>query len=235
MYPLGERAVTVRWSAEMNREANQRALALLKHLENEPFTGYVEAVPAYTSLTVYYDPILVYRKTKQSPYTAVCQWLKSRIEALPTVSVPPSRKVEIPVCYDPEFAPDLSFVAAHNGLTEEEVIELHTAPTYHVTMIGFVPGFPYLEGMDERISTPRKHTPRSAVAPGSVGIGGKQTGVYPLEIPGGWQIIGRTPLKLFDPHATPPTFLRAGDQVIFRRIEKMEYDEICKEQKGSPK
>ena len=88
MYPLGERAVTVRWSAEMNREANQRALALLKHLENEPFTGYVEAVPAYTSLTVYYDPILVYRKTKRSPYTAVCQWLKSQIEALPTVSVP---------------------------------------------------------------------------------------------------------------------------------------------------
>lgn len=233
IYPLGEHAVTVRWSTGIDREAHRLVLALHEDLENNRFDGLVEGVPAYSAFTVYYDPHVVYRQTRQSPYVAVCELLEKRIAALTPSSLSRSRRVEIPVCYDPEFALDLPFVAQHSGLTEEEVIRIHTSPVYRVTMIGFVPGFPYLEGMDERIAVPRKTTPRGLVHKGSVGIGGKQTGVYPLEIPGGWQIIGRTPLSLFDPLKHPPALLRAGDNVVFYRIDKTEYEHMQEERKGS--
>jgi inhibitor of KinA len=133
------------------------------------------------------------------------------------------RPIEIPVCYGGEFGVDLQFVAEHNGMTADEVVAIHCGATYRVHMLGFAPGFPYLGGMSERIATPRRNTPRLKVAAGSVGIAGPQTGVYPLETPGGWQIIGRTPLALFRPAENPPTLLSPGDFVRFRPITSEEF------------
>lgn len=133
--------------------------------------------------------------------------------------------IEIPVCYGEEFGPDLEFVANHNGLTPEEVIRIHSSAEYLVYMVGFAPGFPYLGGMPEAIAAPRRPSPRLAIPAGSVGIAGKQTGVYPIETPGGWQIIGRTPIALFVPDSNPPTILASGDRICFRPISRQEYME----------
>jgi inhibitor of KinA len=134
--------------------------------------------------------------------------------------------VEIPVCYGGDFGPDLKSVADRNGLTPDEVVTIHCKSTYPVYMIGFAPGFPYLGGMSERISAPRLDTPRERIPAGSVGIAGTQTGVYPIETPGGWRLIGRTPLRLFDAVRDPPSLLQAGDRVRFTAIERGEFDRI---------
>jgi KipI family sensor histidine kinase inhibitor len=138
-------------------------------------------------------------------------------------SNPTERWVEIPMCYGGKFGPDLAAVAAHTGLSEAEVIRRHSAGSYRVFLLGFVPGFAYLGGLDPQLATPRRETPRARVEPGSVGIAGTQTGVYPLAAPGGWQIIGRTPLSLFRPQETPPTLLHPGDRVRFRVVEPQEF------------
>jgi inhibitor of KinA len=139
------------------------------------------------------------------------------------------RVVEIPVCYGGEFGPDLGYVAEHNQLSVEEVIEIHTSGQYLVYMIGFAPGFPYLGGMSERIMAPRRQSPRLAIPAGTVGIAGMQTGVYPIETPGGWQLIGRTPLALFRPQDNPPSLLQSGDIVRFCQISDKEYEEYKEE------
>ena len=136
------------------------------------------------------------------------------------------RTVEIPVCYDPEFAPDLDEVARHAQIPTEQVVELHSAADYRVACIGFVPGFPFMAGLPKKIATPRRSNPRKAIPPGAVGIGGAQTGIYPLRSPGGWNLIGRTPLKLFDPITDPPVLLRAGDRVRFRAITRKEFESL---------
>ena len=133
------------------------------------------------------------------------------------------RTVEIPVCYDPEFGPDLGLVAKQAKLTPEEVIKRHGKPEYLVYLVGFAPGFPYLGGLPKELHTPRHAKPRMVVPPGSVGIGGQQTGIYPLATPGGWNLIGRTPVRLFRPEENPPVLLRAGDQVKFRAISREEF------------
>ncbi|MEB3101078.1 5-oxoprolinase subunit PxpB [Ferviditalea candida] len=225
IYPLGERAATVRFGAVIDPDIHNRVRAMMSVLREKPFPGLVEAAPAFTSVTVYYDPLRV-ASDAATPYDAVCLHLKETL--LQAELHPPKapRTVEIPVCYDGGFGPDLAQVAEWNGLTKEEVIRIHSEPVYTIYMIGFAPGFPYLGGMSERIAAPRKSSPRMMVPAGSVGIAGKQTGIYPLNSPGGWQIIGRTPLELFRPGHIPPSLLQAGDLVRFCPIRKEEYEHL---------
>jgi inhibitor of KinA len=139
-----------------------------------------------------------------------------------------TRTIDVPVCYDDEFALDLPEVAAHCRLPPDEVVRLHARAAYRVACVGFTPGFPYLSGLPDRLATPRRSTPRSAVPAGSVAIGGNQTGIYPHQSPGGWNIIGRTPLRLFDPRSDPPARLAIGDAVRFRVIAREEFDELSR-------
>lgn len=226
--PVGEYAVTVRWGNRIDEQINDLVLLAMNRLEEHPFAGFVECVPAYASLTVYYNPIKVQSNHRQqTKYSAVCGLIRDRLKGLNTDFASQARRtVEIPVCYEGEFAPDLSFVAEKNGLTPSEVINIHASQTYRVYMIGFAPGFPYLGGMDEKIAAPRHATPRLSVAAGSVGIAGKQTGIYPLAMPGGWQIIGRTPVRLFDLQQNPPNRLAAGDLVRFIPIDRGQFDRM---------
>lgn len=190
---------------------------LFDYCNKRPFKGFIEAVPAYASLTIFYDVIQV-RNTyifANTAYSIVENYLAIALENLNTSGVKEPTLIEIPVVYDGE---DLAFVAEYNQLSIEEIIGIHTKPTYRVYMMGFLPGFAYLGGMDERIATPRKSSPRTKVPAGSVGIAGKQTGIYPLESPGGWQLIGRTPLLLFNIDSPYPTLLKAGDLVRFVKV-----------------
>jgi inhibitor of KinA len=175
-----------------------------------------EYVPAYTTITVYYDPCT----TSLDDICTRLEQLNATGSAAPEL---PQRTVEVPVCYGGSFGEDLDFVARHHGLTADEVVAIHTAGEYVVHLIGFAPGFPYLGGMSQRIATPRRSEPRLSVPAGTVGIAGTQTGIYSIPTPGGWQLIGRTPVALFRPWDDPPSLLRAGDAVRFRAIGEDEY------------
>ncbi|GAA4708076.1 5-oxoprolinase subunit PxpB [Brevibacillus fulvus] len=224
-FPLGDSGVMVKLGQAIDRLTHEKVRTLADYLEESPFYGMVEYVPAFTTVTVYYDPVLLSDPASpQSPYERVCALLQKILAQVTERPSADSRIVEIPVCYGGELGPDLEAVADYHQLSVEEVIRLHTAPDYLVHMIGFAPGFPYLGGLDERIATPRRGTPRLRIEAGSVGIGGSQTGVYPIESPGGWQLIGKTPLRLFRPEHEPPTLLQAGDTVRFRAITREEFD-----------
>jgi len=207
---LGDRAVVVELGQRIDEATFNLVQALSQHLGQASLPGLIEYVPAYTTITLYYDPLLT---THEQMCLAVEPLLAAQ-KGSPTHA----RTVEIPVCYGGLFGSDLEFVAEHNRLTTGDVIEIHSRATYKVHMLGFAPGFPYLGGMSQKIATPRHSTPRVKVPVGSVGIAGAQTGIYSLEAPGGWQIIGRTPLALFRPTETPPTLLSPGDLVRFRPI-----------------
>lgn len=225
--PLGDSALVVHLGDGINPTTHKKVKNLSYLLDQEPFPGFIESVPAYNSLTVYYNPIAVYfsiiEKHEKSPYKIVSALIIDYLNQLSSNEKTEERLVKIPVAYGGEFGPDLEYVAAYHGLSVNEVIEIHTSNDCLVYMIGFAPGFPFLGGMDERIATPRKESPRLAIPPGSVGIAGKQTGIYPLETPGGWQIIGRTPLDLFLPNETPPTLLQSGDIIRFVPISHEEF------------
>lgn len=225
LYPLGDSAIVVRFGKVINPETNQKVKNLSNYLDGHPFPGMVEYVPSFTTVTVYYDPLQLHlAATRLTPYESVRSKLEQIISSLgDEVNLTP-RRVEIPVCYGGEFGPDLAYVGEHNGMTEEEIIEIHSSSEYLVYVIGFAPGFPYLGGMDERIATPRRSTPRVAIPAGTVGIGGMQTGIYPIETPGGWQLIGRTPLALFRPNDRTPSLLQAGDFITFRPISREAYE-----------
>ena len=227
--PLGDRAIMVKLG-ERPDETFANIVALISHLDNHPLPGQVEVVPGYTTVAIYYDPAEVEALLQSfdtsdhhCPYEHVKDQLLAIIQSLDARDAPPAREVEIPVCYGGEYEPDLEDVARLNGLSAQEVVEIHSSASYVVHMIGFAPGFPYLGGMDPRIAAPRKDVPRPSVAAGSVGIAGVQTGVYPIDTPGGWNVIGRTPLKLFLPERDPPSLLRPGDIVRFRPITPDEY------------
>ncbi|MGH9898241.1 MAG: 5-oxoprolinase subunit PxpB, partial [Pyrinomonadaceae bacterium] len=164
-----------------------------------------------------------------SPYNVIAQIIKKHIACMQIATEEKSRVIEIPVCYRSEFAPDLDLVAKHNSLTVDEVISIHVAGEYLVYMLGFMPGFPYLGNMSEKIATPRLPVPRREVPAGSVGIGGLQTGIYPYQSPGGWNIIGRTPLRLFDLQRQPPNLLQIRDKVRFNSITVEEFDAYSKD------
>jgi inhibitor of KinA len=217
---LGDRAVVVELGHRIDGETFDRVQALSQCLSQATIPGLVEHVPAYTTVTIYYDPL---RATYADMRGAVEQLLLAMKASTPTAA----RTIEIPVCYGGEFGVDLEYVAEHHRITVDEVIAIHSGETYRVHMLGFAPGFPYLGGLSERIATPRRDTPRLKVPAGSVGIAGSQTGVYPLETPGGWQIIGRTPLAPFRPAENPPTLLSPGDLVRFRPITSEEFAALC--------
>ncbi len=214
--PLGDCAALISFGERIDEGMHRLVRAACARLEAEPVPGATELVPAFTTVAVCYDPA---RVGSAAPYRTVAAALAARLAGLEADAAVPARTVEIPVRYGGAAGPDLAQVAAHAGMAPAEVVRLHAAGEYLVHMIGFAPGFPYLGGLDSRLHCPRREVPRTAVPAGSVGIGGSQTGIYPLESPGGWQLIGRTPLVLFDPSRDPPALLRAGDRVRFVPLE----------------
>ncbi|MFF5994763.1 5-oxoprolinase subunit PxpB [Lysinibacillus sp. KU-BSD001] len=225
--PLSDSALVIQVGEGINEATHNKVKNILNLLERNPFEGFIEAVPAYNSVTVYYNPTDVYfshlEKGVKMPYEIVKTNILSLMNQSHVMETTKERVVKIPVVYGGEMGPDLEFVANYHGLTPEEVIKIHSSVQYLVYMIGFAPGFPFMGGMDKQIATPRKETPRLAIAPGSVGIAGNQTGIYPLETPGGWQIIGRTPSRLFLPEQSPPTLLQPGDRIQFVPISMAQY------------
>ena len=218
--PVGDSALRIELGPTVDETTVGRVASATSALMAARLTGVVELVPAYRTVTVYYDPAAL--AAEGAPADDLAGWLEDLIRRelesdLPaTIGAGPI--IEIPVCYGGEFGPDLDTVAAHTGLSTAEVVRRHAEPTYAVAMIGFAPGFPYLMGLPKELATPRHDTPRLRVPAGSIGIGGGQTGIYPLPTPGGWNLIGRTPRRLFRPEHTRPTLLRAGDRVTFRSI-----------------
>jgi inhibitor of KinA len=238
--PLGDSALIVRVRERFEdapEETLDEVLRAFQRIRNAAIPGVIELAPAYTSLSVFFDPITVAKATKTPD--KLFGWFATRIRAAVAGGADPgrtarsSRTIEVPVCYDSEFAPDLDHVAEHAKISPIEVIDVHSTGEYRAACIGFVPGFPFLSGLARKLATPRRDVPRKEIPPGSVGIGGAQTGIYPLRSPGGWNLIGRTPLKLFDPAKDPPALLRAGDRVRFRAITREEF-EALKQSKGHP-
>ncbi|WP_445491370.1 5-oxoprolinase subunit PxpB [Niallia sp. 03133] len=225
---LGDSAVVIHLGKEMSLEVHQKVMKVKRHLEQNVRKGFIEYVPSFTNITLYYDPIIIYTLYKDtlkvsSPFQMVRLIIEEELKHLKDTEDAIHRTIEIPVCYGGDYGPDLQHVADHNGITADEVIEIHSTGEYLVYMIGFAPGFPFMGGMSEKIATPRRFTPRTSIPAGSVGIAGKQTGVYPLSTPGGWQLIGQSPTPLFLPNETPPSLLHAGDRVTFRSISQEEY------------
>lgn len=223
LFPLGDAAVVVQLGHEISAATHAAIQALSAQLARRPFVGLREVVPAFTTLTVYYDPWLVSQAGHYPPYERVVATLRRRLAEAPALPPLAAAVQEIPVWYGGQYGPDLAFVAQHTGLTSSEVIARHAAPEYLVHMLGFAPGFPYLGGLDAGLATPRLAQPRALVPAGAVGIAGPQTGIYSLPTPGGWQLIGRTPLRLFDPAWAQPSLLRAGQRLRFVPIGAAEY------------
>jgi KipI family sensor histidine kinase inhibitor len=214
---LGDRALVVILGQGIDPGVNDKVHKLASMLRSRRLPGVHDLVPAYATVTVHYDPA-AWSGGKGPPYEALSREILRIWKSAGAAPSPQPRLVEIPVCYGGSFGPDLAEVAALCALSEEEVIARHTAATYRVYMIGFSPGFAYLGGLDATIAAPRRATPRTLVPAGSVGIAGMQTGIYPLASPGGWQIIGRTPERLFLPTQEPPCLLAPGDRLRFVSI-----------------
>ncbi|ASF38342.1 allophanate hydrolase subunit 1 [Halobacillus halophilus] len=224
--PLGDQAVVIDLGNEISQTIHEEVQSISKLLEEHQPEWMIEYIPAFTNITILYSPLFVYQQIKQTdtlPYDWVCDQLRQMLTQNKRDKVPEPRTIEIPICYGGKYGPDLSYVAEYTDLKEDEVINRHMNGNYIVYMIGFAPGFPYIGGMDETISTPRRDDPRLEIPAGSVGIAGSQTGVYPITTPGGWQLIGQTPLQLFQPEEDPPSLLQAGDKIKFTSISEKEY------------
>jgi KipI family sensor histidine kinase inhibitor len=223
IYSLSESAVTIELGNSIDETTHRYVMALNEAIQQKSFEGFIETVPAYITVTVYYNPAIVYKKIRSTPLGFVKKYIENLIIDL---SLPDKGKTEtiiISVCYEEEFAQDLSFIANEKNISKEEVIRMHSSAVYKVYMIGFSPGFPYMGIVNDSIAVPRKTTPRAMVEAGSVGIAGKQTGIYSFNTPGGWQIIGRTPLKLFDTEREISSLLKAGDTIQFQQISSEEF------------
>ncbi len=221
--PLGDHAVMITVGDSINEATHRRVRAIDAALEQARLAGVTDLVPAFASLLVHYDPVRVAGDPAVEPYDRIVASLQQSLTAVSESSAASGRTVEIPVCYGGDLGPDLEEVARRHSLEPDEVVRIHADGDYLVYMIGFMPGFAYLGGLSDRIATPRRGSPRTAVPAGAVGIGGDQTGVYPLTSPGGWNLIGRTPLKIFDINRAEPTLLAAGDHVRFRPISPAEF------------
>ncbi|MEP7075611.1 MAG: 5-oxoprolinase subunit PxpB [Acidobacteriota bacterium] len=217
IFPLGTGALTVEFGREISVELNRKAISLAEYLDALAFDGYIESVPAYASTSIFFDVPTVRRTfgSHLTAFDAVVSVINRILPQLNEADDCDGRLIEIAVSFSTKDSPDLQRVADYASLTAADVVEIFTAVEYRVFMIGFLPGFAYMGKVDERIAAPRKVSPRTQVPAGSVGIAGRQTGIYPFESPGGWQIIGRTDVKLFDPCFTRPCFLRSGDMVRF--------------------
>lgn len=226
---VGENCIFVKFGEVISPDIHKKVKKMADYLEANEFPGYVEFIATYTGTAVNYDPWVVKKrlaKRGQTACDAVAQILEEYVEKSALLPESKPDVIEIPVCYGGEFGPDLEFVAEHNHLGTEEVVAIHSEGDYLCYMIGFCPGFPFLGGMDERIATPRRQTPRLSIPARSIGIAGLQTGGYPISTPGGWQIIGRSAIEMYDASADKPTLLKAGDIVRFRSISTEEYLEI---------
>jgi inhibitor of KinA len=216
IFSLGDSALTVEFGTTIAPELNDKATSLADHFTNEPFQGFVEAVPAYSSTTIFYDVVRVRRTfPAATAFDAVRSLVARAIQDPSPTRSQRRRQIEVPVDFSHAAALDIEFVATSHNVSVSEVIDIFTSRAYRVFMLGFLPGFAYMGEVDERIATPRKETPRTKIPRGSVGIAGRQTGIYSLDSPGGWQIIGRTDLALFLPDKEHPSFLQPGDEVKF--------------------
>ena len=232
IFPLGDAAATIDLGNCIDEQHNRRALALYDWLHIHRFPGILDIIMAYSSVSVFFDAALIRTGDEESGRAVFCRikdwladaWASVEADGIPSSS-PAGSLVRIPVCYESGFAPDMEWVARQTGLSPEEVISIHSAATYRVYMIGFLPGFPYMGKVDERLVLHRKNQPVHVLA-GGVGIAGMQTGIYSLNSPGGWQIIGRTPVKLFDPWNDPPVRLQTGDRVQFYPVTPAEFAHI---------
>jgi inhibitor of KinA len=215
IHPMGLSGLLVTLGKTIDPALNQRVHALDQTLCDSAPPGWIENIPGYATLLVRFDPLLV-------ESACVETWVRETMPSLPAYPIDAGRLVEVPVVYGGDAGPDLPDLARRHSLTAQQVVELHTAPLYHVYMMGFMPGFAYLGGLNLALATPRLEKPRIRVPAGSVGIAGDQTGVYPIESPGGWNLIGRTTLPFFDPSAAEPFLLRPGDRVRFIAAEVLD-------------
>ena len=218
----GDSALVIEFGNEISVDINKKIRKMMDDIKKENIDGIVELVPTYCSLLINYDVLKI-------DYNTLVEKLKTFLNNdLETAEGEEVTLVEIPTLYNDEVGPDLSYVAEHNKISKEEVIKIHTGTDYLVYMLGFMPGFTYLGGMSEKIATPRLESPRLQIYPGSVGIAGKQTGMYPSMSPGGWRIIGRTPLKLYNPDSETPVYISSGDYIRYVSISEEEYNNILK-------
>jgi|SRR5664279_480297 inhibitor of KinA len=220
--PASDSSLLVVFGDAISPEIQQHVLGLFHALQTRQDPRICNLHPAYTSLLIDFDPLLTTHHT-------VATLAESLSSAGRSAAEDSTEVVEIPACYDAEFGVDLADVAAHNHISSDDVVRLHSSASYHVCFLGFTAGFAYLGGMPEALYTPRLATPRRLVPEGSVGIAGGQTGIYPAETPGGWRIIGRTPLRMFDPLAQPPTRLQAGDWVRFTSVDRATFERLRQE------
>lgn len=217
----GDCAVCVEFGNEISPQINDRIRAFKIALEKKQIDGIVETIPTYRSILVVYQPEIIRFQELTEKFDEV-------LNAMSEIQIPAPTVIEIPVLYGGEMGPDIENVASHNGKTVEEVIKIHTSKEYLIYMLGFIAGFPYLGGMSKEIATPRLKSPRVKIEGGSVGIAGEQTGIYPVASPGGWQLIGRTPLKLYDAEREESVLLKAGQYMKFRSVTEAEYRSIEK-------
>lgn len=218
----GDSSLLVEFGSEISPEINRKIAATVQLMREQHIEGIVDVIPTYCSLLVNYDLRVV-------GYDEMKKHLEDLVRVDVKTGAGVRTVVEIPVCYGGEYGPDLPGIAEHAGLSEEEVIRIHTSRDYLIYMLGFLPGFTYLGGLDERIHTPRLPNPRLSIPAGSVGIGGSQTGIYPLDSPGGWQLMGMTPVKTYDPERETPILVEAGQYIRFVEIDEERYLRIKEE------
>lgn len=212
----GDSALLIEFGKEINPETNWKITALVQLMREQHIEGIVDVIPAFCSLLINYDPrVLSYEELKER--------MEHLLKMETKTEATRKRIFEIPVCYGGEYGPDIENIAEHAGLSVEEVIKIHSSKDYLIYMLGFLPGFTYLGGLDERIHTPRLASPRLKIRAGSVGIGGSQTGIYPLDSPGGWQLMGMTPVRTYDPERQTPILVEAGDYIRFIPIDEEEF------------
>ena len=225
IFPLGDSALTIDFGNVISEEINKKVISLFNYLQQHPLNGMIEAIPAYSSVTIFYNVFLV--KQENSDDTTAYEFMKSNAEEFLLKNIEAdagtSNIIRIPVCYDEEFGIDLTWMSDQKNISVDEIVQIHCSQKYRVYMLGFLPGFAYMGEVDEKIAAPRKPQPQKIIA-GSVGIAGRQTGIYPMNSPGGWQIIGRTPFKLFDANRQSPCLSKAGDEVEFYSITKDEFE-----------
>jgi inhibitor of KinA len=221
--PSGDSGILVRFGNVISEEINKKVHDLHLMLASNDANGIIEMVPAYTDLLILYNPLVL-------SFDRLNEAIKKAVDMPNKLESQTQRLIKIPTCYEDEYGADLGEVSENTGLTKDEIIKIHSSTDYLVYMLGFTPGFSYLGGMDERIACPRKKTPRQGIPAGSVGIADKQTGIYPIESPGGWQLIGRTPLNLFDPKREEIFLCKAGDKLRFEPISKKEFETIQNKQ-----
>ncbi len=215
----GDSSVLIVFGDTISPEINRRVTAAVQLIKEQRIEGIVDMIPAFASLLINYNPMVI-------SYDSIRRRLERILKMDVRGEEGRKRVFEIPVCYGGRFGPDLDNIAAHAGLTPEEVVDIHASRDYLIYMLGFLPGFCYLGGLDERIHTPRLSSPRLRIPSGSVGIGGSQTGIYPMDSPGGWQLMGMTPVRTYDPNRAEPILVHAGEYIRFVRIGEEEFEDI---------